>query len=123
MNLNFSAWWTCIAQIKRSVIWFLITFALGLFSMGGLGGAICFLVSPVLSPIYGDFDSWHGDWVWPAMIGSGMAWAFGFLGAGFLNLRLERKGLAPVLRRTIYVAVLWCWALGVWWIILWNQAL
>lgn len=121
MNTQSSRWWNRILWMKRSIVAFLITFALGLLSMGGLGGAICFLVSPVLAPTYGDFDSWRGDWVWPAMIGTGMAWSFGFLWAGVINGKLEKIRVGQGIRRVTYVAVLWAWALMVWWVVLWGR--
>jgi hypothetical protein len=80
--------------------------------MGVLGAALYAGVSPVLGRFASPLDDWHGDWVWPALIGAGMAWAPGFLLAGWLHPRWRRppRWWPPL----AYAGVLWLWALLVW---------
>jgi hypothetical protein len=105
-------------QMKRSIMAFVVTLILGLFSMGALGLALYYPVYPVLAPFFGDPNDWHGDWVWPSVIGAGMAWSFSFLVAGLLNRRLEQARWQARYRKAIYVAVLWLGAALIWLIIL-----
>lgn len=104
--------------MKRSLVAFVVTLALGLLSMGALGMSLYYAVSPVLRLRFPGDDAWHGDWVWPAAISSGMVWAFGFLVAGVVNKRLAARDTGPIVRRVVYAALLWVWALGVWAVIL-----
>jgi hypothetical protein len=105
-------------QIKRSILAFVITLALGLLSMGILGLALFYPVYPLLVPFFGHPDDWHGDWVWPSVIVAGMGWSFSFLVAGLLNRRLELAGWRTLFRQVVYVAVLWLGAALIWLIIL-----
>jgi hypothetical protein len=109
-----TAWRT----MKRSLIAFGVALALGLLGMGALGMALYYPVAPVLALQFVGPDDWHGDWVWPALIGVGMAWSFGFLLAGWVNLRLQARPWPPAIRRGAYLAVLWGWALVLWWVTL-----
>lgn len=109
-------------RMKRSIIAFVLTLALGLLSMGALGGILYYAVYPLFSPVYGDLNDWRGDWVWPAVILAGMLWSVSFLIAGLLNLRLEQSGMAVLARRIAYGVILWLGAALVWAIILFaNQ--
>jgi hypothetical protein len=106
-------------QMKRSILAFVCALILGLFSMGVLGLALYYPVYPLLAPFFGDPNDWpSGDWVWPAIVGAGMAWSFSFLAAGLLNRRLENAGWQARYRKAIYVAVLWLGAALIWLIIL-----
>jgi len=104
--------------VKRSLIAFVVTLVLGLLSMGALGMSLYYAVSPALRLFFPGEAAWHGDWVWPAAISSGMVWAFGFLAAGAVNKRLAANDTAPIVRRVVYVSLLWVWALGIWAVIL-----
>ena len=104
--------------MKRSIVAFVVTLVLGLLSMGALGLLLYYAVSPVLRLRFLDERAWHGDWVWPAAISSGMLWAFGFLAAGVVNKRLAANNTGPLVRRVVYASLLWIWALGIWAVIL-----
>lgn len=91
-----------------------IAAALGLFSMGLLGGLLYYAAYPVLFPLFGNINGWSGDNVWPATIGAGMLWGLAFPAAGLINRRLERRDIVPALRRACYALVLWIWAALVW---------
>ena len=107
-----------IAGVKRSIVAFIVALVLGLLSMGALGMLLYYAVSPVLRLRFLGEDAWHGDWVWPAAISSGMIWAFGFLAAGVVNKRLAAGDTGPLVRRVVYAALLWIWALVIWAVIL-----
>lgn len=109
-----AAWRT----MKRSLIAFGLALVLGLLGMGALGMALYYPVAPVLAWRFAGLDDWHGDWVWPALIGVGMGWSFGFLLAGWVNLRLQARPWPAAIRRGAYLAVLWGWALALWWLTL-----
>lgn len=106
-----------IPAIKWSLVGFVVTLVLGFLSMGFLGAALYYACYPVLAPFYGNPDSWSGDWVWPALIAAGMLWSLSFLAAGWLNLYLTPHAPA-LLRRIIYVVVLWLGAALAWLFIL-----
>ena len=104
--------------MRFSLVAFVITLALGLLSMGFLGIGLYYIVSPILDLKFPDLDSIHGDWVWPALILSGMLWSFGFLFAGWIYLYLARFDWAQSTRIAIYVLTLLLWALILWSLIL-----
>ena len=114
--------WLSLAYYKRfSIVAFAITLALGLFSMGALGGGLYYTLFPLVKNKFPAFDQWHGDWVWPSMIGSGMIWSAGFILGGisyhyFLKLRVPK-----FLNILFYVFILWLWINIVWYIILSQQ--
>jgi hypothetical protein len=105
-------------EMKRSVIAFMVALVLGLLSMGLLGALLYYAVYPVLAPFFGNPNDWHGDRVWPSVILAGMGWSFSFLGAGLLNLRLEKAGWRLTARRAVYLAILWLGAVVIWLVIL-----
>ena len=109
---------TTILQMKRSIIAFVVALALGLLSMGALGGVLYYAVYPLFAPFHGDLNDWRGDWVWPAVIAAGMLWSFSFLVAGFFNVKLEKAGWSVFARRAIYGVVLWLGAACAWAIVL-----
>ena len=113
-------WTNLTYTTKFSTIAFVISFVLGLFRMGALGGFLYYPVSFLLRA-YPSFNEWSGDWVWPAMIGTGMAWSFGFLIAGTVSYCLANYALSVNLLRGIYALVLWGWAAIVWYIIIRNN--
>ncbi|MEB8433851.1 hypothetical protein OO007_16560 [Cocleimonas sp. KMM 6892] len=105
-------------QVMRlSLLAFVATLFLALFSMGFLGLLLYYMVSPVLNLSFPDIDSLHGDWIWPAIIVAGMVWAFGFLIAGklylFIKARFKLIGSKSLLITT-YTIVLVIWALVIW---------
>ena len=114
MRIPWRPVWSYLAATKRSCWAFLATLLLGLLSMGLLGGALYHAVRFALPASYPSIDDIHGDWVWPAFLAVGMGWSLGFLQAGALNLRLERKGVAALWRRLAYGLVLWVWAWLLW---------
>ena len=118
MNLIKAAWRAAMA-IRWSVLACVAGVALAFLSMGLLGLGLYVAVSPVTRLRFPGMDEWHGDWVWPATLGAGMLWSFGFLLAGWLNHRLRtRTGVGRWPRRLAYLGVLWLWALLVWWLLL-----
>ncbi len=121
MNALFaSAPWKFLVALKWSLLAFVITLALGLLSMGILGGLLYYPVSPLLGA-YGSFESWHGDWVWPTFILVGMGWSFAFLIAGPLDQLLKAKKAPGVVRALAYLAVLWLVDAALWLVMLHGQ--
>ena len=104
--------------MRFSLISFIITLAMGLLSMGFLGIGLYYLVSPFLNLVFPRFDSLHGDWVWPALIMSGMAWSFAFLVAGWVYLHLTRFDWTKMTKVLSYVFILLLWDLILWAMIL-----
>jgi len=97
---------------KFSLIAFIVAIILGLMSMGAQGYGVYYAVSFAL-PV--SIDSISGDSLWPSTILAGMAWAIGFLIAGWITARLRAGKLATLF---IYILVLWGWAFIVWWAII-----
>lgn len=104
--------------MKRSVIAFVVALAFGFLGMGVLGALLYWCASPILVPLYGDLQQWHGDWVWPAMLWAGMIWPFAFLAAGLLDSRLKVARLSAFVRRSAYLGVLWVSAVLAWVLVL-----
>lgn len=102
----------------RSTVAFGVFLALGLLSMGLLGAVLYYPVAPLLRWRFPPQDQWHGDWVWPAVIGVGMGWSLGFLLAGLTNHWLVQRDCPTGPRRAVYLGVLWLWALVVWFVCL-----
>ena len=104
--------------MRFSLVAFIITLALGLLSMGFLGIGLYYIVSPILDLRFPDLDTLHGDWVWPALILSGMFWSFGFLIAGWIYIYLSRFNWTKPTLITIYILTQLLWALVLWSMIL-----
>jgi hypothetical protein len=103
------------SDMKKSIITCLVMLGLSFAGMGALGFLVYFPVAPVLNLWFPPHGTWHGDWLWPTTIITGMMWSFSFLGAGFINVLLEKSGKTKQWqRRTIYTIILWLWALAVW---------
>ena len=114
--------WLSLAYYKRfSVVAFIISLALGLLSMGALGGGLYYTLLPLVKNKFPPFDAWSGDWVWPAVIGSGMLWSVGFIFGGISYHYLFKFRIPKFLNVIIYVLVLWLWINIVWYIILSQQ--
>ena len=103
-----------LLAIKGSIIAGVAVAALGLLSMGILGVGLSYACYPLLAPLYGNLNDWHGDDVWPATIGAGMFWAVFFPVAGFVDLRLKRAGTPRAPRVLAWLAILWAGAAVVW---------
>jgi hypothetical protein len=74
-------WKALSGNTKFSLLGFFIVAGLGLLSMGLLGLLLYYPVAFLLSS-FPAFNDWHGDWVWPVLIGVGMFWSIGFILAG-----------------------------------------
>ncbi len=106
---------------KFSIVAFVISGILGLFSMGLLGAALYFPVSFLFSS-YPSFNEWHGDWVWPATIMVGILWSLGFVFAGTSWHYLRKLISSLIGLQIIYVLILWFWAAILWYFILISNA-
>lgn len=106
---------------KFSAIAFFATGALSIVSMGILGLVLYFPVS-FLFRAYPEHDSWHGDWVWPAIIGVGMFWSLGFLIAGTAWHYLIDHISSVTVLRVIYGIILYIWAALLWWVVIHKNA-
>ena len=104
--------------MKFSIICFIITLALGLLSMGFLGQILYYLISPILNLKFPPINSWHGDWVWPALIYVSILWAFAFLIAGRTSLLLIKFGWPKSVLYGIYICILLIWDLFLWFMVL-----
>ncbi|WP_109301455.1 hypothetical protein [Aquimarina sp. AU474] len=113
-------WKSLAYTTKFSIIAFIITFVLGLVSIGVLGIALYYAVS-FLFISYPSLNDWHGDWVWPAVILAGMTWSFGFVLGGFAWHYLSKSIISKITLRIVYVFILWVWAAFIWHIILSNN--
>lgn len=100
--------------MKRSILAAVVAFALALLSMGLLGGVLYYAVYPVFAPFFGNLDDWQGDNVWPAVLCAGMLWAPSFLAAGWVAMRLARRGAGAWPRRIAYGVTLWLGAVFAW---------
>jgi len=110
-------WKSFAYTTKFSTIAFFLTGALGLLSMGFLGLGLYYLVF-FLFPSYPDINEWHGDWVWPVIIGIGMAWSLGFAFGGVSWHYLSKTITSISILRIVYVLVLWLWAAFLWFCLL-----
>jgi hypothetical protein len=108
-------WATFSSVTKFSIIAFLVSGVLGLFSMGALGYGLYFLVKPVLG---NRINELQGDTMWPAMILAGMAWSMAFLIAAWCYHWLLKFDLPQAIMNFSYAFILWGWILIVWFIII-----
>lgn len=102
---------------KFSIVGFIISAALGLLSMGLLGFGLYYTVSFIFRS-YPDINSWHGDWVWPALIMVGMFWSLGFLFAGIVWHYFAKSITSIVALRTMYIITLWLWTAFLWYMVI-----
>ncbi len=105
---------------KFSTIAFIVTFTLGLLSMGILGAILYYTVSFVFNN-YPTLNDWRGDWVWPTTIVAGMVWAFGFIFANIVWYYLKKVTNSKWMLLTMYSIILWLWAAIVWYFIIINN--
>ena len=116
---DLGAWWRVLKPVRWSLLACLVSLLLSVLSMGLLGAGLYLLVSPVTSLFFPGMDDWHGDWVWPAVIGVGMAWSPAFLLAAWVNCKLRaRAGFPRWALPVVYAGVLWLWALALWLLVL-----
>lgn len=110
--------WNSLAYTtKFSAIAFVITGFVGLMSMGFLGTGLYYAVS-LLFKSYPTLNDWRGDWVWPALIGVGMAWSFGFVFGGIAWHYLSKMVHSVPLLRIVYLLILWFWAAFLWYLVI-----
>ncbi|WP_396596367.1 hypothetical protein [Dokdonia sp. R86516] len=106
--------WKSLSYTTRfSIIAFVAILPMGLFSMGILGALLYYPVS-FLFTSYPTLNDWTGDWVWPATIGVGMFWSFGFIWAGLAWHFLRNKLHSVHILRVIYAIICWAWAALLW---------
>ncbi len=113
-------WKALSGNAKFSIIAFFSVAALGLLSMGALGALLYYLVCFLLKN-YPPFNSWTGDWVWPAMISVGMAWSLGFIFGGIAVHYLSKIIASKAILYVCYIIVLWIWAALLWALVLSQQ--
>jgi hypothetical protein len=113
-------WKSLSSNAKFSILAFFVTSFLGLISMGLLGALLYYPVSFLFKEAP-SFDTWHGDWVWPATIGVGVFWSLGFILGGFSYYFLTKMGTSKVVLYSIYALILWLWAAFLWFLVISNQ--
>ncbi len=112
-------WRSLSGNGKFSIIAFFVVGVLGLLSMGGLGALLFYPISFIFDvPTLND---WRGDWVWPAIIGVGMFWSFGFILAGLSIKYLKKKFSSKIIQYLVYIFILWVWAAVLWGFVLSQQ--
>lgn len=116
--------WPKTKVMRFSVIAFIISLVLSVLSMGFLGIGLYFIAAAPLALLFpslpNNMDTWHGDWVWPAMIGMPLLWSFGFLIAGWIYLYLEKLDWTELTKKTSYIVVLLLWNIFTWLMLLVN---
>jgi len=113
-------WKSLSGNTKFSILGFFIVAGLGLLSMGLLGLLLYYPVGFLLSS-YPAFNDWHGDWVWPVLIGVGMFWSIGFILAGITVHFFKRVNESIIIQLLLYTLILWLWDAILWLIVLSNQ--
>ncbi|MGK0270420.1 MAG: hypothetical protein ACI88H_001066 [Cocleimonas sp.] len=102
--------WPTSKVMQFSLIAFIISIVVSLLSIGFLGIGLFYVASPVLTlffpSISNNLNTWHGDWIWPAMIGIPIVWSFGFLIAGRMYLHLESLDWTHLTVKTSYIVIL-----------------
>lgn len=101
--------------MKRSIVAGFIAGGFGLLSMGALGLALYYMSYPLHYPLFGDIETWEGkDLFWPSILWAGMLWGLAFPVAGWFDMRLARDARGAMMRRLVYLAILWLGAGLVW---------
>ena len=116
----FEFWNALTYTTKFSSLAFIITLALGLFSMGLLGALLYYPVSFFFNA-YPTLNDWRGDWVWPATITVGMAWSVGFIFGGLAWHYLQPTLSSVLMLRIIYALILYAWAAFLWYVAIKNN--
>jgi hypothetical protein len=107
-----------IRPARWPVIAFALSAALSVLAMGALGAGLYLAVAPPLPGAPSSIDALSGDWVWPAMIATGLAWSPAWLLVGVADRWLRGRAVRLPLRIAAGVSVLWLAALLVWWMAL-----
>ena len=108
-------WSTFSSVTKFSIVAFVVSGVLGLFSMGLLGYGLYYLIKPIMS---NRIDELQGDTMWPSVILAGIAWSVSFLMAGWVYSVLVKYNWRSILSYFVYVFILWAWVLVVWFTII-----
>ena len=87
-------------------------------SMGMLGLALYYLVSPVLNVWFPPLDVWDQSLVWPVIIAMPILWAPAFIVAGIVNRQTKLRGWSRRARIALYLGIIWLAALLAWLILL-----
>lgn len=110
--------------MRFSLIAFILSIIISLLSMGFLGIGLYYIAAAPLALLFpnipSDMNTWHGDWVWPAMIGIPMLWSCGFLIAGGVYLFLQKQDWTNLTLKTSYIVILLLWNLLIWLVLLMN---
>jgi hypothetical protein len=107
-----------VRPARWSVIAFALSAALSVLAMGALGAGLYMAVAPLLPRAPSSIDALSGDWVWPAMIVTGLAWSPAWLLVGVADRSLRGRAVGLPMRIAAGVLVLWLAAWLVWWIAL-----
>lgn len=113
-------WRSLSFNTKFSILAFPIAAGIGLLSMGLWGALLYFPARPLLTT-FPAFEDWHGDWVWPALIGVGIFWSLGFIIAGISIHLIKRYTESSLVLALLYSFILWIWDIILWWIVLSDQ--
>ena len=93
--------------------------AVGAFlSMGLLGLALYYPVSPLLNVWFPPLEAWDQSQVWPVIIAMPIVWAPAFLIAGNVNRQTKLRGWSRRARIALYIGILWLAALAAWLVLL-----
>ncbi len=116
--------WPQTKVMRFSLIAFILSIIISLLSMGFLGIGLYYIAAAPLALLFSnvpsDMNTWHGDWVWPAMIGIPMLWSCGFLIAGAVYLFLQKQDWTNLTLKTSYIVILLLWNLLIWLVLLMN---
>ena len=116
--------WPNTKVMRFSLIAFILSILLSLFSMGFLGAGLYFIAAKPLALLFpnvsSDMNTWRGDWVWPAMISLPMLWSLSFLIAGRVYLFLQKQDWTNLTLKTSYIVILLLWNLLIWFVLLMN---
>lgn len=97
----------------------LLVAAVGAFlSMGLLGLALYYPVSPLLNVWFPPLEAWDQSQVWPVIIAMPIVWAPAFLIAGIVNRQTKLRGWSRRARIALYIGILWLAALAAWLVLL-----
>ncbi len=108
--------WKLLSYTTRfSIVASSIMFALSFLGMGITGALLYFVVFFALGE-HPHFDTWHGDWVWPAMLLVSFVFPLGFIFGGLTWHYLKRQIASTIVLRIIYALILWLWAAFLWYI-------
>ena len=114
--------WPNTKVMQFSLIVFILSILLSLFSMGFLGAGLYFIAAKPLALLFpnvpSDMNTWRGDWVWPAMISLPILWSFSFLIAGRVYLYLQTKDWTKLTLKTSYIVILLISNLLIWFTLL-----